>query len=133
MGYKPKRKIYNLDFEGTEHEGLAVSVRGLDTGQYMDLWDAKTEAETGGETGRVLHLLAGQLISWNVEDELGQPVPPTLDGIKSQDLDFNLSIVNAWTTAMAGVPAPLEQPSTDGGPSLEASLPMEPLSPSLAS
>lgn len=133
MGYKPKRKLFNLDFAGTEHEGLVVSIRGLNTGQYMDLWEAKTEAETGGETGRVLHLLAGQLVSWNVEDDEGLLVAPTLDGIKSQDLDFNLAIVNAWTTAMAGVPAPLEQSSSDGGLSLEASLPMEPLSESLAS
>ncbi|MFD5509105.1 hypothetical protein ACFWIB_15190 [Streptomyces sp. NPDC127051] len=132
MGYTPKRKIYNLDFEGTDFEGLTVSVRGLNTGQYLDLWEAKAEAEAGGETGRVLYLLAGQLIGWNVEDDQGQPVPPTFDGIKSQDLDLNLAIVNAWTTAMAGVPAPLEPSSSGGGPSLEASLPMEPLSPSLA-
>ncbi|MFJ3923009.1 hypothetical protein [Streptomyces sp. NPDC090022] len=133
MGYKPKRKIYNLDFSGTDFEGLTVSVRGLNTGQYLDLWEAKTEAEAGGETGRVLYLLAGQLVSWNVEDDHGQPVEPTLDGIKGQDLELNLAIVNAWTTAMAGVSAPLEQNSSGGGPSLEASLPMEVLSSDLVS
>lgn len=132
MGYTPKRKTFHLDFAGTDFEGLTVSVRGLNTGQYLDLWEAKTEAEAGGETGRVLYLLAEQLLAWNIEDDLGQPVLPTLDGIKSQDLELNLAIVNAWTTAMAGVPAPLEPSSSDGGPSLEASLPMEPLSPSLA-
>jgi hypothetical protein len=133
MGYKPKRKIYNLDFTGTDHEGLRVSIRGLNTGQYMDLFEAKTEAEAGGETNKLLTIMAGQLVSWNVEDDDDTPVPATLDGIKTQDLDFNLAVVNAWTTAMAGVPAPLEQPSTDGGPSLEASIPVEILSPSLAS
>lgn len=133
MGYKPKRKTYNLDFTGTDFEGLRVSIRGLNTGQYMDLFAAKTEAETGGETNQLLTIMAGQLISWNVEDDDDMPVPATLDGIKTQDLDFNLAIVNAWTTAMAGVPAPLEPSSTGGGSSLVASIPMEPLSPSLAS
>lgn len=133
MGYKPKRKIYNLDFEGTEYEGLQVTIRGLNTGQYMHLFEAKAEAEAGGETNNLLTIMASRLVDWNVEDEDDTPVPATLDGIKTQDLDFNLAIVNAWTTAMAGVPAPLEQPSIDGGPSLEASMPMEPLSPSLAS
>jgi hypothetical protein len=133
MGYKPKRKTYNLDFTGTDNEGLRVSIRGLNTGQYMDLFEAKTQAETGGETNRLLTIMANQLVSWNVEDDDDMPVPATLDGIKTQDLDFNLAIVNAWTVAMAGVPAPLEQPSTSGESSLEASIPMEILSPSLAS
>ena len=133
MGYKPRTKVYNLDFTGTDHEGLHVSIRGLNTGQYMDLFEAKTEAEAGGETSRLLHIMASRLVSWNVEDEDDRPVPATLDGIKSQDLDFNLTIVNAWTTAMAGVSAPLEPSSSGGGPSLEASIPMEALSGSLAS
>lgn len=133
MGYKPKRKIYNLDFTGTDYEGLMVSIRGLNTGQYMDMVTAKAEVEAGGETTNLLTIMASRLVSWNVEDDDDLPVPPTLDGIKTQDLDFNLAIVNAWTTAMAGVPAPLDQPSSDGGSSLEASIPMEVLSPSLAS
>ncbi|MFI8448252.1 hypothetical protein [Streptomyces erythrochromogenes] len=133
MGYKPKRKIYNLDFAGTDYEGLQVAVRGLNTGQYIDLFDAKAEAEGGGETNQLLTIMASRLVSWNIEDDDDQPVPATIDGIKTQDLDLNLAIVNAWTKAMAGVPDPLEQPSTDGGPFPEASIPMAELSPSLAS
>jgi hypothetical protein len=133
VGYTPKRKTYTLDFKGTDFEGLEVSIRGLNTGQYMDLWEAKEEAESGGETGRMMHLLAEQLIAWNIEDDFGRPVPATLDGIKTQDLDLNLAVVNAWTTAMAGVPAPLESSSDSGEQFQEASLPMEPLSASLAS
>lgn len=133
MGYKPKQKIYHLDFAGTEIEGLKVSIRGLNTGQYMDLFEAKVEAEGGGETSKLLTIMASRLMDWNVEDDDDRPVPPTLDGIKTQDLDFNLAIVNAWTTAMAGVAAPLEQPSTSGESSLEASIPMDVMSASLAS
>ncbi|MFD9256924.1 hypothetical protein [Streptomyces sp. NPDC059538] len=133
MGYKPKRKIYNLDFTGTDFEGLQVSIRGLNTGQYMDLFTAKTEAETGGETNDLMVIMASRLVSWNVEDDDDRPVPATLDGIKAQDLDLNLAIVGAWTKAMAGVSDPLELPSTDGVPSLEASIPMDALSPSLVS
>ena len=132
MGYKPKQKIYKLDFTGTDHEGLQVSIRGLNTGQYMDLFVAKSEAEAGGETTRLLQIMASRLVGWNVEDEADLPVPATLDGIKAMDLDFNLAIVNAWTTAMAGVSAPLEPSSSGGEPSLEASIPMEVLSASPA-
>lgn len=133
MGYKPKRKIYHLDFAGTDFEGLNVSIRGLNTGQYMDLFQAKAEAEAGGETNNLLTIMASRLVAWNVEADDDMPVPATLDGIKTQDLDLNLAIVNAWTTAMAGVPAPLEQPSTSGESFPEESIPMAALSPSLAS
>ncbi|MFD5419503.1 hypothetical protein ACFWJT_15940 [Streptomyces sp. NPDC127069] len=132
MGYKPRTKIYNLDFAGTDHEGLQVSIRGLNTGQYMDLFEAKSEAEAGGETTRLLQIMASRLVAWNIEDDTDLPVPATLDGIKTLDLDLNLAIVNAWTTAMAGVSAPLEPSSSAGEPSLEASIPMEILSASPA-
>ncbi|MFZ3473086.1 hypothetical protein ACODT3_10870 [Streptomyces sp. 4.24] len=132
MGYKPKRKIYHLDFEGTDFEGLQVSIRGLNTGQYLDLFEAKAEAEAGGETSRLLTIMASRLVAWNVEDDGDMPVPATLDGIKTQDLDFNLAIVNSWTTAMAGVPAPLAPSSPAGEPSLVESIPVDILSPSLA-
>lgn len=39
----------------------------------------------------------------------------------------------AWIDEISGVSAPLDSGSTDGQPSLEASLPMEPLSLSQAS
>jgi hypothetical protein len=133
MGYKPNRKIYNLDFAGSDFEGLTVSIRGLNTGQYMELFAAKTEAEAGGETNDLLTIMASRLVAWNVVDDNDMPVPATLDGIKTQDLDLNLAVVHAWTTAMAGVPAPLEQPSIGGASSLEASIPMDALSSSLAS
>jgi hypothetical protein len=81
----------------------------------------------------MLELLAGALVSWNAEDEDGQPIPADMGGIRSQDLDFNMKIINAWTDAIAGVKAPLPQTSADGQPSVEASIPMDVPSALLAS
>jgi hypothetical protein len=61
------------------------------------------------------------------------PVPPTLEGVKSQDYEFMLEVIGEWMTAIGGVPAPLGQRSAGGVPSVVASLPMAPLSPSQAS
>lgn len=128
MGYRPKRKIYDLDFTGTEYDGLKVTVRGVSTGQALDIDAARVDG--GDEAMRgMLELLAEQLVDWNIEDDDGQPVPANLDGLRAQDIGLNLAIVNAWQTAMAGVPAPLESGSTSGEPSLVASIPMETLSP----
>lgn len=128
MGYRPKRKIYDLDFTGTEYDGLKVTVRGVSTGQALDIDAARVDG--GDEAMRgMLELLAEQLVDWNIEDDDGQPVPANLDGLRAQDIGLNLAIVNAWQTAMAGVPAPLESGSTSGEPSLVASIPTETLSP----
>jgi hypothetical protein len=82
----------------------------------------------------MLELLAGALVSWNAEDpDTGMPIPSTMEGIRSQDLDFNLKIINAWTDAIGGVSAPLPETSTAGEPSVEASIPMDVLSASLVS
>lgn len=133
MGYVPKHKIYKLHFEDAEMDGLVVRVHGLSTGQYIDLMGMKEEAEGGGESSGLFQFLADRLIEWNIETEDGTPVPANLDGIREQDMPFTMAIINAWTTAMADVPAPLEQPSTSGESSLEVSIPMDVLSPSLAS
>lgn len=138
MGFKVKRKTYRLIFKDTELDGLEVLAHSLNTGQFLELETAKAERAEGGKaaegaTQRMLGLLAGALVSWNAEDEDGQPIPTTMEGIKSQDLDFNMKIIEAWTDAIGGVKAPLQQTSADGRPSVEASIPMDVPSESLAS
>lgn len=127
MGYRPKQKIYTLEFEGEEYDGLEVRIRGLNTGQTLDLDVARAD---GSEEAirSILELMADRLIEWNVEDDDGQPVPPTFDGVRTLDLDFNWKIIDAWQNAVAGVPAPLDEPSTSTEPSLVASIPTETLS-----
>ena len=127
MGYRPKRKIYTLEFEGEEYEGLEVKIRGLNTGQVMDI---DTARQDGGDAAIVamLQLMADQLIEWNVEDDDGQPVPTTFEGVRSLDIDFNWAIIDAWQNAAAGVKTPLDEPSISTEPSLVASIPTETLS-----
>lgn len=138
MGYKVTRKTYRLVFQDPECAGLEVTTHGLSTGQYLDLMSARAQTASGGAEGRaamerVLGMLADSLVSWNAEDEDGQPIPTTLDGIKSQDLEFNTRLVDAWGDAVGGVSAPLPQTSSGGSPSVEASIPMDDPSASLAS
>lgn len=130
-GYVPKRKTYTLDFADTEYDGLEVKLCGLTTGELLDAMEKKEEASEDSNSGafrELLDLVADKIVSWNVETEDGRPVAPTLEALHAQDPDFNLAIVNAWTTAINGVPAPLDGDSTSGDPSLEASIPMESLS-----
>ena len=71
------------------------------------------------------------LVSWNYEEPEGHPVPATVESLRDLEFDLALAIIRAWLDAVAGVSAPLGEPSGDGDRSLEASLPMEVASPSL--
>lgn len=128
MGYRPKQKIYTLEFEGEEYEGLEVRIRGLNTGQMIDLDTARADGSDEAILS-MLKLMADRLIEWNVDDpDTGEPVPTTFDGIRSLDLEFNWAIIDAWQNAVAGVAAPLDEPSTDTELSPVASIPTETLS-----
>jgi len=128
--YKRKRKVYNLDFAGTEYDGLVVKVRGLTTGEYLDFISSATAAvdEEGGETEGTLRLLATHLVEWNLEDEDSEEmVPATLEGIKTNDFRMNMAIINAWTDAMVSVPEAVGKKSGSGEPVLVESIPSQAL------
>lgn len=132
MGYVRKQKTITLAFEDAEYAGLEVKMRRLSTGDYLKVQALQelTE-ETAASTEELLLVFASNLVDWNLEEDVygqTQPVPMTLDGVKSQDLDFVLHVIGAWLQGMGGVSAPLEQPSHDGSTQLEASIPMATLS-----
>ncbi|MEU1372979.1 hypothetical protein ABZ442_04855 [Streptomyces triculaminicus] len=132
MGFVRKPKRIHLRFEGDpELEGLEVTLRGMTVAEYLDVMgldevDAPSVLE-------MIKRFAKALISWNLEDETGTPVPMDEESIFAQDQEFILHLATAWVDAVAGVSGPLEQSSPDGELSPVASIPMEPLSESLAS
>lgn len=131
MGYKRKRMVYKLDFDGTDYEGLSVKVTGLNTGEYLEivgLGASKGDSEEAAvETDGMIQLFARHLISWNLEDENDAPVPPTYEGVKANDLAMNLFIVNAWTEAIGNASKDTGKELTAGANSLVASIPTETL------
>lgn len=139
MGYTPNRHVYVLEFDDPQYEGLEVRAVSADLGTFLDL---TALAEIGddpspADIGRVGELLSGfakVLRSWNVLDDQGNDVPPSVDGLKSLEFGFCFAIIAAWIKATAGVAAPLARRSNAGGPSVDLStLPQEVLSGSLAS
>lgn len=139
MGYK-RKKIFLLRFADGDLEGLEVRVRSISIERFLELAPLLDMTMSGGLTPEditgireTLAAFADVLVSWNLEEEDGTPVPCTVEGLMDQDLRFVLGLMTAWAEEIAGVAAPLERPSPSGEPSPEASLPMEPLSPSPAS
>lgn len=121
-GFQRKRKIYKLDFEGTEYDGLVVEVRGLTTGEYLDF--LTLSGSDDGETDEMLRLFAEHLVSWNLMDG-DVDLPATYEELRSNDLGMNNAMISAWTSALASVPEELGKKSSSGDPALAASIPTE--------
>jgi hypothetical protein len=131
VGYKRNPKVYKLIFDDTtDYPGLEVQVGTISMGQLIAMRTGngdKDSAQAGVES------FAERIVSWNLEDENGQPVPTTLEAILGEDDDLIIAIIKKWNEAMAGVAAPLPQSSPAGELSAVESIPMAPLSESLVS
>lgn len=132
--FKREPKAYRLKFEG-EFDGLEVTMRSLPVEQFLSVSETALAARDGNDSGiqaagEMVRAIAGALVEWNLDDEDGQPIPATYEGLCSQDIDLVLAISRAWMTAMGGVEPPLPDGSSDGATSLEPSIPMDIQSPS---
>ena len=131
MGYRAPRKTFRLVFEDEDRAGLEVRARSASVGRLLEI-----EEKDGAESVRMLfEAFADALEGWNLEDEDGNPVPATLAGLMSLDLDFATDLVAAWKEGITGISGPLERKSNGGAPSpdgapAELSIPMEPSSAS---
>lgn len=137
MGAGYQRKTYTLRWpEGHVHHGLVVKLRGLSINQLntvQSMRGVKSEDDLSAELfDEVLSILAGRMISWNLEDD-GIPVPATKESLADEDFGMVTDIITSWTKAVTGVSAPLGARSNSGAPFPEESIPMETSSPSLTS
>jgi hypothetical protein len=135
-GYKTKVKTYTVRFaEGHEFHGAEARVKGMSFGEYLEATGLDgSEGDGGGAAA--LRRFAEHLVSWNLEDEdTGEPIPPTEEGLRAVDHDLVVAMNNAWIQTLIGVhdTDPLPDSSPSGGPSPVESIPMEALSESLAS
>ena len=135
MGYKPKLKTYLVQFaEDHEYHGAEARLSGMTYGEWEQVTglDGGEGEKSGADSVR---RFVDHLISWNLEAEDGSPLPMTLDAIKAIDHNLVAALNNAWIQTLIGVhdADPLPDSSPSGEPSLVESVPMEALSPSLAS
>jgi hypothetical protein len=139
MGYTPRRHVYLLQFEGEEFEGLEVRMRAAKLGMMFDARTLAAIDMTNPSVADVdatleqMEILADHIVSWNIEDEDGNPVPANLDGLKQQEVPLVGQIFAAWQQAMGDVTGPLPNSLSSSRPPDSLSLPMEPLAANLAS
>lgn len=137
-GYRRPRTL-KLTWADGEFAGLEIRARRASLETFFELapiidGGIDTSTPEGRQEFLGLFLEFGKyLVSWNLEDENGTPVPCTAEEFMRQDPALVREVLDQWAAAIAGVAAPLDETSPGGEPFPEASLPMETLSPSLAS
>ena len=120
MGYKPRRTVYKLDFSETEHAGLEVTIRSAPIEQLLALEEFGEQDGLGADAARdMFRQFASLLVSWNVEDDDGQPVPATYEGVITQEPEFIQELIRMWLVNMTQAPPPLPAGSSSGATSPE--------------
>lgn len=150
MGFRETQKVYRLEFED-DFEGLVVKVTVPAFGKVLELeqqvgglaelvgkraedFSPEDVAAAVASSSDMVDAFLDNLVEWNVEDAAGAPIPATREGLARVSSTLGRHVLTTWWEFANGtVPDPKDQPSSGGSPSLEASLPMEPLSPSRAS
>lgn len=141
MGYRRQAKRFRLTFdEAHELHGLEVVTKSVPIGVILTVMRAAGAGQGGRKptiedvesVSTLFDTLGDALIEWNFEDEAGEPVPATPEGLRSLDLDFVTMLSMEWVEAVIGASAPLGKSSQSGPRFPETSLPMTPLG-SLAS
>jgi hypothetical protein len=127
MGRRLKAKTITLRFSGdSDLDGLEATFRRPKMNELMALTEAETNAESTAEKVKLTIDLFGALLTeWNQEDEDGNPLPASAEGLGHLDDEEFGELLSSYTNVTGGVPDPLEQGSSNGSRSPEASSMME--------
>lgn len=137
MGYRKTTRRIEVSLQGHKVYGQDTEypvayARGKTLDEYLRLQGFTDPEEGDDRTGivRQLEEFADSLVSWNLEDENGAPIPCTREALFGQvDNDLALSLATEWLERLGGkVDDPLPTSSPSGEPSPVASIPMEALS-----
>ena len=133
MGFREPPNTITLQFDkGHDLHGLEVTLRGMSIGEWMQA--TGMDGSDGDDNARTIDRFCDALVSWNLEDTDGRPVPVTEAQGRSHRMIMRLN--NAYVEALTGVhnsdPLPASSTSGESYPELSA-IPTEPLSGSLAS
>lgn len=112
MGYRKVPRIYTLTFD-KELEGLIVRMKGLKLGQMRALMAILDDKDSRTLEG-LPPFIAKHIVSWNLEDEQGEPIPATEAGLDELDVDELLAISSRWMDELVGVQDDLGKDSPSG-------------------
>ena len=128
MTFEEPARSYRLVFEDEDYAGAEVVCRRrVPMSVYFDISRAQEQRDIVVVESALRTFGEHVLESWNVT-AAGQVLPSDGDGMLGISPEFALMIIGAWLRAITDVPVPLVEPSANGLPPPELSIPMVPLS-----
>lgn len=127
MGYRKVPRVHTLTFDEDENlKGLVVRMRGLRMGELRK-FSAIMDSEDDSTLDALPGFLAGNVLSWNLEDEYGQEIPVSAAAFDEFELEDVLKISEKWMADMTGPTPELGKGSPSGGQFPGAPVTMEAL------
>lgn len=114
MSYRRIPVIHAIEIE--EYEGLHVRMKSLKVGKMRNLVQQLEDDEisTPDLLDATVKAVTEALVSWDLEDESGNPVPATAEEVEELDFDMLQSICSAWLGAISGPSEELGKGSGSG-------------------
>lgn len=141
MPYQKSTRTFRIIFDSaskpdTSLAGLEVIAKAIKFGKVFEL--AELEGLSGArmpteEDKKIMGIAIGKLmeslVSWDMTDENGDPVPLDRAAIDDLDIDQGIELMEEWSDVIMGnVSQGKAKNSAGGQKSVEGSIPMEPLS-----
>ena len=112
-GFRIPDKIAVITFEGTDYDGAGIRAKlNVNFRYFSEIQSAIAEDNTNGL--KVAELFGDLvLISWNLEDDAGDPIPANAEGMTMIPVELVNLMVGNWAEAVSDIPDPLEKTSSD--------------------
>jgi len=121
MGFRKSTKLFRITFADSEYEGFEAYATSLKLGEMLAITSVasnlKSQTFSDIDTETQFKVFGQALVSWNLEEEDGTPIPATYESLKDQDVDFVLKLIGGWFRAITSTDSPLNENSSDGATS----------------
>jgi hypothetical protein len=114
-GFRVKKRTAIIKFEGTEYDGAEIEC--LFDIPLKKLFEIQRLAEAGKAEESFRQFGDEILTAWNIEQDDGNPIPATGEGLLNQPPQFANLILSKWLAAMTEPPAPFASQPNSGGTS----------------
>lgn len=105
MGHKRQRKILSLTFE--DEPGLEIFARSCTVRKFLWMVQLVDKLSAGtlpqDVVDELVEWFAGRIVSWNIEDDEGRPVPVSADYLLDEDIDWAVKVVMGWAAGVLQV------------------------------
>lgn len=116
-------RIIDVAFTEGPNEGLNIRVKSIKFGKVRQLIALMDEDDKDVEVmTEISSLLADALVSWDLQEEDGSPIEPTVEAIDDLEFDEVIDMVNRWLDSITGPDQGLGKGSGSG-----ATFPGQPL------